>query len=53
MEFLVNYNDRIIFTSDGKQEVLIKENGDLVYYTDKETKNKFKRNFQYLKEAIE
>lgn len=51
MEFLVNYNDRIIFTSDGKQEVLIKEDGDLVYYTDKETENKFKRNLQYLKEV--
>lgn len=51
MEFLVDYNNRLIFTNDGKQEILIKENGELVYYTDKETKNKFKRNFQYLKEV--
>lgn len=51
MNFLVNYNDRIIFTKDGKQEVSVKENGELVYYTDKETKNKFNRNFQYLVEA--
>lgn len=51
MEFLVDYNNRLIFTNDGKQEILIKENGELVYYTDKETKNKFNRNFQYLVEV--
>lgn len=51
MNFLVNFNDRIIFTNDGKQEVLIKENGELIYYIDEETKNKFNRNFQYLVEV--
>ena len=51
MEFLVDYNNRLIFTNDGKQEILIKENVELVYYTDKETKNKFNRNFQYLVEV--
>lgn len=51
MRYLVNFNDRIIFTSDGKKEVLIKDNGGLVYYDDLNTNAKYIRNFPYFIET--
>ena len=56
MIYLINYLERTIFNHDGTKEILLKvcenkEEYEILEYSDSNTKQKYKRQFEYLEES--